>query len=352
MKRFCIHLAVVSLSVLAQAGALEERLFTVQQDGRECGSAFLMQDGDSVWMVSNCHVVQGDRKVEFIGMVDESRTYDLPESFEVAANHDAIRFKVPDQAGFRLADDCAFDESVFAFGNSGGAGVVTKSEGKVVGKGRGEIEVTCEIIPGNSGGPVINTNDDVVGISTFIITAPSKKYSSESAQLMKVLETRKGTRYEETRRFAVPLHDAQWQPVEKDVFVKESVKAEDFMDKATRFDAIVRAVFLCRPISIENEDILSRGWIRTYLRNLDDYGHYYSSGNQYMIQSGRKDAFFRAFRRWMTGLNGSADAMAGEFSKESDKFSILFFQRQLSDESKELETTAKSLLEVADKLDQ
>jgi hypothetical protein len=64
-----------------------------------------------------------------------------------------------------------------------------------------------------------------------MITAPDERYAAQSAQLLKEIETRKGTRYEQTRRFAVPLHDAEWQPVEFDVFQEESRRAEPFLEK-------------------------------------------------------------------------------------------------------------------------
>ena len=131
---FKTYAAVILFAACSSGASLEDCLFTVQKDGRESGSGFLLKDTNGIWMVSNDHVVKQDGEIKFIGMTDESRVYTLPETIEVAANRDAVRFKTEESDGFVLTDACSFDEKVFAFGNSGGLGVITKSEGKVVGK--------------------------------------------------------------------------------------------------------------------------------------------------------------------------------------------------------------------------
>ena len=60
-------------------------------------------------------------------------------------------------------------DAIVVLGNSGGGGVVTKLEGKLVGIGPDRIEVSAEFIPGNSGSPIIHVpTGKVIGIATYL----------------------------------------------------------------------------------------------------------------------------------------------------------------------------------------
>jgi len=282
----------------------------------------------------------------------------LPEKIEVAANRDAVRFKTEESSGFALSGASSFDETVFAFGNSDGLGVITKSEGKVVGKGRGEIEVTCEIIPGNSGGPVINTNNEVLGIATFGVTAPGVKIAAELSgtvsaaereRLVEQIKDRYGTRYTETRRFAIPLYDAEWQSVDFELFKQESKSYEGIDDRYDRFNAAVTAVFRCRSIRSENEDIFQRSWVKNYNRDLGEYGYYDSDSGRYYLRSGRKEAFDRAYGRWLQNLSETAKCLSGEFREQADTLTVLYYQNEAREFADKLELKSRDLMEVAAK---
>jgi hypothetical protein len=359
MIKSVVYAAVVLFSACSVFGAsLEDFLFTVQCDGRENGSGFLLKDTDGVWMVSNCHVVQNGETIEFIGMMDESRVFTLPETIAVAANRDAIRFKTEEPDGFVLSGTTSFDETVFAFGNSDGLGVITKSEGRIVGKGRGEIEVTCEIIPGNSGGPVINTNNEVIGAAAFTVTASSVKVAAELTgtvsaaereRLAEKIKIRHGTRYLESRRFAVPLHDAEWQSVDLKLFVEESPQAEKTSDRVDRFNEAVTAVFRCRSISSEDEDLFPHGWVKNYNRDLYGYGYYDSDSGRYYLRSGRKESFDRAYGRWMENLSEAAQLLAAECRAQTDELTVLYYQNKAIEYAGRLEIKSRELMDVAKK---
>lgn len=351
--------AAVLLAVCSGSGAtLEDFLFTVQQDGRESGSGFLLKDTSGVWMVSNCHVVRQSGEIKFAGMRDDSRVYTLPETIEVAANRDAVRFKTEESAGFMLTGSNSFDETVFAFGNSDGLGVITKSEGKIVGKGRGEIEVTCEIIPGNSGGPVINTRDEVVGIATFGVTTYSAKIAAELSgkvsaaereRLVEKIKDRYGTRYTETRRFAVPVYDADWQPVDLDLFKQESVQYGKIDDRYERFNDAVITVFRCRSISSGSDDLFARGWVRKYNQELNEYGYYDSDSGRYYLRSGRQESFDRAYGRWIKSLSEASEYLAKEFRTQADTLTVRYYQNEAREYAEKLERKSRELIEVAEK---
>ncbi len=342
----------------AHADSLEHMLFTVQRDGRECGSAFLVSDEGRVWMMSNYHVVKGDAAIGFIGMTDRSRVYSLPEKIEVAKDRDAVRFQLEEPSGFIIASGCAFDDEVLAFGNSGGAGVVTKSKGTVVGRGRNQIEVTCEIIPGNSGGPVINIRDEVVGIATFIIKAPVSGLSEEQLALLsyaerdriveKTKET-KGTRYTDTRRFAVPVCDTQWQEVSLTVFKEESRQVETLDEKYDRFNEAVINVFKARSMSTKSAELFSRGWVNNYNYELDEYGYYSSESGLFYIKSGRKESFYRAYGRWLRALSEVAERTSNEYAEESENLTISYFKQEVRARADKLSRTSKELLTASEK---
>ncbi len=342
---------VFAVAGAAVGGPWDRCLFTVRSDNRECGSAFLMKQDHAVWMVSNCHVIRGSGFIEYVGMTDSSCKVSLPETIEVAANRDAVRFQTGGPQGFPLTGTYDFDETVFAFGNSGGAGVVTKGEGKVIGKGRGAIEVTCEIIPGNSGGPVVNTQNEVIGISTYLILAPSKQYYSSSANLWQALQARNGTRYEETRRFAVPLFDAEWQTVSRDVFKAESLREQSLGEQYEEFLTVVHSVFLNRPVREDESTVFSGSWLRSYNRKLMDLGYYYSNGDSYVIRAGRQDTFRRTLKKWISDLDVRAAGLAADYTQKAEDFTVLYFRRQLLEQVRDLQALRKKMAAASADID-
>ncbi|MBT8042101.1 MAG: serine protease [Pontiella sp.] len=335
-------LALWLLPFLGFAEALDGYLFTVQREGEEAGSGFLLHDRGKSWLVSNRHVVEGNEKVVFVGMTDASRTYELQERIQVATNRDAVRFRVDEPEGFALGGDCSFDDEVFAFGNSDGKGVVTKSAGKVIGKGRGEIEVTCEIIPGNSGGPVVNSEDKVIGLATFIIVPPSE-HGTQRLSNLKMFE---GTRYEETRRFAVPLHDAKWQEVELATFQSEAVDAAALYGQYDQFYGMTAGVFLHYRLSEGDGEVLSRSWVRSYNRKLGKCGYRYGSG-RFVVRSGKQDSLERALQGWQEDLSEAALEVSKTLRKEAEDFTVKYYQLDLLERADDLEEVAKQLLEHA-----
>ena len=336
-----------SLIVYGFADASDDFLFTVQRDGQEAGSGFLIHERGKSWLVSNRHVVEGDAQVLFAGMLDSTRTFVLPERVQIASNRDAVRFRVDLPDGFSLGDDCSFDEEVFAFGNSDGKGVITKSAGKVVGKGRGEIEITCDIIPGNSGGPVINEDDEVVGLATDLIEPPSG-HDPEGGQFLNNLNVIEGTRYEETRRFAVPLHDAKWQEVDLATFQSESMQAGELFELCDQFFNTLVRICLHYPLIEGNGEIQSPSWIRSYNRKLEKYGYYSRSSQRYIIRSGKQDSMDRALQNWLEDLSEKGEEMSESLREEAEDFVVKYYQMALLERADDLEDTARELLELAE----
>lgn len=191
------------------------------------GSAFLLSIRDQAYLVTNYHVVIGAKTIKCANQFD---TFELKDGLiEVADDRDMVRIPVDKKEALEVAPDVAADTPVAAFGNSGGKDVVTKLDGKVLGVGPGEIEVSCEFIPGNSGGPIADSQGRVAGIATYVARGGGVPDW-----------VKQGTRFEGARRFGVRVTDdilwskttiAQFQAETKILADMDSL-FEDFLNVA------------------------------------------------------------------------------------------------------------------------
>lgn len=229
--------------------------FIRQDDTGNSGSAFLMEDTNGVWLVSNVHVFSGSTNLSIINI--EGETIAVPTQIEVAKDRDIIRFRTEETAGLRLSESCAFEEPVCAYGDSGGAGVLTKLEGKAIAIGPDRIEISAEIIPGNSGGPVVNEDGEVVGVSSYLM-----RHNNLPDWIAD------GTRFTDTRRMALRLNNVEWTPVDFADFYRQSSALKEIEE--TLYAAICVAVVLSDDIS--NTLVLStnhrglQSWLKKHNR--------------------------------------------------------------------------------------
>lgn len=194
---------------------------TESKGGKGSGSGFIAREGGRTYVYTNAHVICGDRGAftsKIVGIKSASgRVLKVPFEVELSQTSDAssshgledvARFPIEaEPSAYEIASlgqaDVQMEQDVVAYGNSAGAGVITSLAGKVLGISDDKIEIDCEIIPGNSGGPVIKKDTrQVIGISTFL-TAGKKDIWA------------KGTKFESVRRFAMrPDKVTKWRKMQ------------------------------------------------------------------------------------------------------------------------------------------
>ena len=166
------------------------------------GSGFVVEDQGRKFIVTNQHVLLGAKR-DKIQITTTDGTKLLPVSLQIVPDLDLARIEVRQAPPpLAIANGADINEAVATIGNSLDAGVITVNVGTVKGIGAGEIEVDCEVVPGQSGGPLINAAGEVIGVTTYILFADEDK-------------TTEDTRYAQKRYFTVRLtSDTPWVPVD------------------------------------------------------------------------------------------------------------------------------------------
>lgn len=190
------------------------RIVIIEGD-KGSGTGFLCRSGGEVWVYTAAHVLSGNRTI--VVRDNSGRAYRDFEFLECAEGVDLVRLK-PKDAGLEGLDLVSPEQApkvgeiIVAIGNSLGAGSLSGEPGHVMSVQEDMWEVDAEIIPGNSGGPVISfESGKVVGIVTHL-TIDRRQNQPTSV----------GTGKAEVKRFAARL-DKRWEwrrmPVSR--FVKE-----------------------------------------------------------------------------------------------------------------------------------
>lgn len=183
------------------------------------GSGFIAKSNGRTYVYTNAHVLCGaiGGFTSKIVRIQSASGRILPIPYELELSEvkdltsdngleDVARFPVTLKEGesaYELSDtdsSIAMNGKVIAYGNSLGGNVVTSLPGNILGVGNDRIEVSCDIVPGNSGGPVVlEQTKKVIGISTYLTTGQRDIWA-------------KGTKFDQVRRFAMrPEKVTQWR---------------------------------------------------------------------------------------------------------------------------------------------
>jgi len=280
---------------------IERAVFVVEHDkGR--GSGFLMQQAGAVFFVSNIHVLSGGRQFSIKNVYGESIS--VPDTVQVAADRDLVRFPASYKGGLRMSQEYGFDDKICAVGNSGGEGVLTRLDGKIMALGPKVIEISSTIIPGNSGGPVLDQSNQVVGVSTYLVN-----HKNMPDWIIK------GSRFKETRRMAARVDNVEWMTMSWKDFCREAAYVDKIGNYADEIVGIVKALSddSFKMIYSETPYRGIQDWLREYNQYVRSYG-----SRMERVQTASKvsykstPALERGYRETMKNLADLMVSLSGE----------------------------------------
>lgn len=131
------------------------------------GSGFIVEEGK---VITNLHVIE-DAKFGYAVISGENKLHKIEGYFSVDSTNDLALLSVPTLKGdpLRISDNTSeIGEKIYVIGNPKGLSG-TISDGIISGirtfDGSELLQITAPISPGSSGGPVINNNGQLVGVS-------------------------------------------------------------------------------------------------------------------------------------------------------------------------------------------
>ncbi len=189
---------------------VKEKLVLIENaTGSGMGSGFIATYEGKPWLFTNEHVARMGS--ELICKTIDGRVISINSDtcIHVAKNTDLVRFPVPsDMPSLTWFSGVPnIGESVWVYGNSDGGGVVTELKGKVLGIASSIIEVDAKFVEGNSGGPILNSAGEILGVATYATN------DNEPEKWIK-----KGTRFNEIRRYGVRVVNCEWEGVSWGVY--------------------------------------------------------------------------------------------------------------------------------------
>lgn len=160
------------------------------------GSGFFVRNGE---IVSNLHVVEGASR-GYVKIIGQKTKYNIEGITGIDEEHDLVILKISAAKSSSLSignsDTVEIGEPVYAVGNPQGL-EGTFSQGIVssirqVGSDK-LLQITAPISPGSSGGPVLNSKGEVVGVSVATFRDGQNLNFAIPSNYMKALLLKTGT---------------------------------------------------------------------------------------------------------------------------------------------------------------
>lgn len=217
-------------------------------------------DGDSTYIVTNNHVIEGANRVEISLGADQTVEGEVVGA-DVLTDLAVVKIKTQEEMQalpFGETVDLRIGEDVIAIGNPLGLNLSsTATKGIISGldrtipvetsQGMWELNVLqtdAAINPGNSGGALFNMNGEVIGINTLKIASekveglgfaiPSEEVQTVADELIAHGEVKRpmlGVRIVDLSQYANPYAQLQGLEVQKGIYI-QSVEPDSVAEKA------------------------------------------------------------------------------------------------------------------------
>jgi len=193
-------------------------------------SGFIARYNGKKYLITSIHAIF-DNEISFFNANNEK--IEVSSSPTLAADRDVAFFELKEDnplPALKVEPDISTLEQghpIIVYGNSLGDEANIRLGGKILAMGPQNLEISAEIVPGNSGSPIISARTgNVVGIASYgVISKPT--FST------------KGTRFEDVRRFGYRLDTLRdIQPFDKAKYLSD-IKIHNAIDDMNELALII-----------------------------------------------------------------------------------------------------------------
>jgi len=167
-----------------------DSVVTIRTDIAQGTGFIISKEG---YVVTNAHVLSGG---EFAIAISSDKEEISMQPIGYNENLDIALLKIPSQSSFlefTLSKDVEIGEKVIAIGNPLGLsfsvseGIVSAKDRKGVNNIEAYIQTDAALNPGNSGGPLINTDGKVIGINNFKVQGDNLGFALQSEYIIEAI---------------------------------------------------------------------------------------------------------------------------------------------------------------------
>ncbi len=304
--------------------SLLDALILVDGKGGRGSGFFAKMDGKK-YLFSNIHVIMGSSDISF---TDRNGKKYKPVKAAAAEDRDIVRIEMaetPTQV-FNIISPQAIDVPIVISGNPLGLEVIKNVHGNLVGIGPKRVETDAKFVSGNSGSPLIDKNNDVVGIATFTVELDEESKDTNS--------------FTKIRRFGYRIANVKkWLPVDPKKFMLQGkiIKRRKYQLKALK---TVLSYWWYNPFwsEIPYESTLTgnlRKWVHDHNYHLEQHRSRLKAANEYGVTKGEEVQINRQMQQHLKNeANVLISALDRFMTVSVEKWHIPFFSKQWEEQKR------------------